>query len=150
VQIVAVALLSVTACPQCLVEGLLEALHFRRCTTKAHQHRRVIRRKCVHRGELVLREPLGHKKRSKGNEGNDEDRETDGCNSLRDGDGTGNTEDLQSDVQPDLAAWDGVEWVLRVEEALFGVQIPELGENAVTLDRAPLRNISTNLNGVRS
>ena len=98
----------------------------------------------------MLCEPRGHEERSKGDEGDDEDRETNGCNRLRDGDGTGNTEGLQSDIQPDLPARNGVEWVLRVEEALFGIQIPELGENAVALDRAPLRSIRTDLNGVRS
>jgi hypothetical protein len=149
-QTVAVALLSVTACPQCLVKVVLEALHLSRCTTEAHKHRRIVRRECVHRCELVLREPLRHEECSKRDEGDDEDREADGCNRLRDCNSTGNTEGLQSDIQPDLTARNGVEWVLRVDEALFGVQIPELRENAVTLDRTPLISISTNVNGMRS
>lgn len=141
-QIVAIALLGVTACPQRLVKVFFKALHLRRCPTKAHKHRRIISRERIHCGELMLCEPFGHEECSKRDEGDDEDRETDGSDCLRNSDGTGNPKGLQSDIKPDFAAWDSVEWILRVHEALFGVQIPELRENAVALDGTPLRGMS--------
>lgn len=84
------------------------------------------------------REPLRHQKRTQWNERDDQDRKTDSSDSLGDCDCARDTENLEADIRPDLPAWNSIKRILRIEETLFRVQIPEFGKDAVTFDRAPL------------
>lgn len=83
-------------------------------------------------------EPFRHEERAKRDECGDEYREADCGDGLGYSDCTCDGESLDADEEPDLLASDGVEWVIALDEAALGVEIPELCEDAVGLDRAPL------------
>ena len=75
----------------------------------------------------MYREPPRHKQGPQRDERNDKDGETDSSNSLRDGDCARDAEDLKADEEHNLAAADGIEWVVALEEAAFGDKVEGFG-----------------------
>ena len=57
---------------------------------------------------------------------------------MRDGYAHGDDEDLEADIETDLLAGNAVEWILGLEEALFGLEVDELSEDIVRFDGSPL------------
>lgn len=86
----------------------------------------------------MLSKPLGHQECPKWNEGDDENWEADGGNGLRYGYCACDTEYLYANEQPDLLLRDIVEGIVELDEPMFGHEVPELCEDAVGFDRAPL------------
>lgn len=83
-------------------------------------------------------EPAGHQKSAKRDKGDDQNRETYRGYRLRNSDGHSYPEDLQANVETNFFAWDFVERILGCDETSFGVEVDELLQNAVGLDRSPL------------
>ena len=101
-----------------------------------------MRSQIIQYAQLLICEPPRHQNNAQRDEGNDQNGEADRGNSLRDGDGSGDTENLKTDVESDLTAGNVVESVVGLNEAPLRLKVDELLDDAIRFDGAPLMNTS--------
>lgn len=108
-----------------------------RWAPKTGQDRTIIRRQIIHDIELLDAEPSRHNPHSERNQGNDQNREPNRRNRLRDGHRRGDAQRLTGNIQRDLAPSNSQERLVALDEAVLAREKDQFLEDAVGLDRAP-------------
>jgi hypothetical protein len=88
--------------------------------------------------QLVERKPPRDDQDAKWDEEDDEHRESDGRQRMRDGNACSDPEQLQPDVERDFALPDLEKRLVSLYEPLLALQEDDFVEDAVGFDRAPL------------
>jgi hypothetical protein len=118
---------------------LLRVLRKGRLAAQTRENRLVSGREIIEDLEFLETEPTRHDKNTQRNQKNNQDREANGCESMRDSNAGTDADELETDEKDNFAFPDTKKWVITLEKTLFGLEIDELLEDAIGFDRTPLR-----------
>ena len=82
--------------------------------------------------------PLWYQESAERDERNDEHREPDSGDCLRNGDCASDAGDLKTDEEHNLLSGDSVEWFVALEEAVFGDEVEGFRYDAIGFNGTPL------------